>query len=116
MQDEIFSWPGPKTVLLHKNSQGFGFTLRHFIVYPPESAVHPSFKVALTLMYHIFYKNRNILLTFICLIFLSIRLFIHIFQISTWRFTFVPFDFLSVGSIFINYSVLNEIAFIVGQG
>ncbi|XP_062893507.1 rho GTPase-activating protein 21-like isoform X1 [Mobula hypostoma] len=44
VQDEIFSWPGPKTVLLHKNSQGFGFTLRHFIVYPPESAVHPSFK------------------------------------------------------------------------
>ncbi|XP_069768363.1 rho GTPase-activating protein 23-like isoform X2 [Narcine bancroftii] len=44
MQDEIFSWPGPKTVLLHKNSQGFGFTLRHFIVYPPESAVHSSFK------------------------------------------------------------------------
>uniref|UniRef100_UPI00398F1920 rho GTPase-activating protein 23 isoform X2 n=1 Tax=Pristiophorus japonicus TaxID=55135 RepID=UPI00398F1920 len=44
VQDEIFSWPGPKTVLLQKNSQGFGFTLRHFIVYPPESAVQPSFK------------------------------------------------------------------------
>ncbi|XP_041029657.1 rho GTPase-activating protein 23-like isoform X2 [Carcharodon carcharias] len=44
VQDEIFSWPGPKTVLLQKNSQGFGFTLRHFIVYPPESALHPSFK------------------------------------------------------------------------
>ncbi|XP_072343591.1 rho GTPase-activating protein 23 isoform X2 [Scyliorhinus torazame] len=44
VQDEIFSWPGPKTVLLQKNSQGFGFTLRHFIVYPPESALHPSSK------------------------------------------------------------------------
>ncbi|XP_048470465.1 rho GTPase-activating protein 23 isoform X1 [Rhincodon typus] len=44
VQDEIFSWPGPKTLLLQKNSQGFGFTLRHFIVYPPESTLHPSFK------------------------------------------------------------------------
>ncbi|XP_063076782.1 rho GTPase-activating protein 23 [Engraulis encrasicolus] len=36
---------GPRTVLLQKNSQGFGFTLRHFIVYPPESALqHPSLK------------------------------------------------------------------------
>ncbi|XP_015241068.1 PREDICTED: rho GTPase-activating protein 23-like [Cyprinodon variegatus] len=30
---------GPRTVVLQKNSQGFGFTLRHFIVYPPESAL-----------------------------------------------------------------------------
>ncbi|XP_043530559.1 rho GTPase-activating protein 23-like [Chiloscyllium plagiosum] len=44
VQNEIFSWPGPKTLLLQKNSQGFGFTLRHFIVYPPESTLHPSFK------------------------------------------------------------------------
>ncbi|XP_015471639.1 rho GTPase-activating protein 23 [Parus major] len=36
-----FPWVGPKTVALRKSSQGgFGFTLRHFIVYPPESAVH----------------------------------------------------------------------------
>ncbi|KAM9488691.1 rho GTPase-activating protein 21a [Clarias gariepinus] len=42
--DQLFSWPGPKTLLLHRTSQGFGFTLRHFIVYPPESAVHSSFK------------------------------------------------------------------------
>ncbi|XP_039247192.1 rho GTPase-activating protein 23 isoform X3 [Pipra filicauda] len=36
-----FPWVGPKTVVLRKSSQGgFGFTLRHFIVYPPESAVH----------------------------------------------------------------------------
>lgn len=33
-------WIGPKSLILRKNSQGFGFTLRHFIVYPPESAVH----------------------------------------------------------------------------
>ncbi|KAM4604862.1 rho GTPase-activating protein 21 [Polymixia lowei] len=42
-EEEPFSWPGPKTVLLRRTSQGFGFTLRHFIVYPPESAVHCSF-------------------------------------------------------------------------
>ncbi|XP_024119166.1 rho GTPase-activating protein 23 isoform X3 [Oryzias melastigma] len=34
------SWQGPRTIYLQKNSQGFGFTLRHFIVYPPESSVH----------------------------------------------------------------------------
>uniref|UniRef100_A0A7N9AZU0 Rho GTPase activating protein 21b n=1 Tax=Mastacembelus armatus TaxID=205130 RepID=A0A7N9AZU0_9TELE len=39
-EDEPFSWPRPKTVRLHRTSQGFGFTLRHFIVYPPESTVH----------------------------------------------------------------------------
>ncbi|XP_022528509.2 rho GTPase-activating protein 23 isoform X2 [Astyanax mexicanus] len=38
------SWQGPRTLLLQKNSQGFGFTLRHFIVYPPESALHTSLK------------------------------------------------------------------------
>ncbi|XP_077069330.1 rho GTPase-activating protein 23 isoform X2 [Siphateles boraxobius] len=38
------SWQGPRTLVLQKNSQGFGFTLRHFIVYPPESALHTSFK------------------------------------------------------------------------
>ncbi|XP_062983665.1 rho GTPase-activating protein 21 isoform X2 [Elgaria multicarinata webbii] len=42
--EETFSWPGPKTVVLQRTSQGFGFTLRHFIVYPPESAVQFSFK------------------------------------------------------------------------
>ncbi|XP_053486866.1 rho GTPase-activating protein 21 [Ictalurus furcatus] len=42
--DQLFSWPGPKTLHLHRTSQGFGFTLRHFIVYPPESAVHSTFK------------------------------------------------------------------------
>uniref|UniRef100_A0A3B3X4Z5 Rho GTPase activating protein 21a n=1 Tax=Poecilia mexicana TaxID=48701 RepID=A0A3B3X4Z5_9TELE len=42
--EEPFSWPGPKTLRLRRTSQGFGFTLRHFIVYPPESAVHNSLK------------------------------------------------------------------------
>ncbi|XP_058525583.1 rho GTPase-activating protein 21 isoform X2 [Ochotona princeps] len=42
-EDETF-WPGPKTVTLRRTSQGFGFTLRHFIVYPPESAVQFSYK------------------------------------------------------------------------
>lgn len=43
-EDEAFSWPGPKTVMLKRTSQGFGFTLRHFIVYPPESAIQFSYK------------------------------------------------------------------------
>ncbi|XP_076856271.1 rho GTPase-activating protein 23 isoform X3 [Brachyhypopomus gauderio] len=38
------AWKGPRTVVVQKNSQGFGFTLRHFIVYPPESAFHSSLK------------------------------------------------------------------------
>lgn len=47
-EEEPFSWPGPKTLCLRRTSQGFGFTLRHFIVYPPESAVHNSLKVIIT--------------------------------------------------------------------
>ncbi|XP_072010232.1 rho GTPase-activating protein 21 isoform X5 [Engystomops pustulosus] len=43
-QEEVFSWPGPKNVMLRRTSEGFGFTLRHFIVYPPESAVQTSIK------------------------------------------------------------------------
>uniref|UniRef100_A0A3Q2Q7C2 Rho GTPase activating protein 21 n=1 Tax=Fundulus heteroclitus TaxID=8078 RepID=A0A3Q2Q7C2_FUNHE len=43
-EEEPFCWPGPKTLRLRRTSQGFGFTLRHFIVYPPESAVHNSLK------------------------------------------------------------------------
>lgn len=43
-EEEIFSWPGPKNVMLRRTSDGFGFTLRHFIVYPPESAVQSNFK------------------------------------------------------------------------
>ncbi|XP_069024626.1 rho GTPase-activating protein 23-like isoform X2 [Embiotoca jacksoni] len=37
---EGMSWQGPRTIFLQKTSQGFGFTLRHFIVYPPESSIH----------------------------------------------------------------------------
>ncbi|XP_053553704.1 rho GTPase-activating protein 23 isoform X2 [Bombina bombina] len=37
--DESLSWIGPRTLVIRKTRQGFGFTLRHFIVYPPESAV-----------------------------------------------------------------------------
>uniref|UniRef100_A0A8C1TBS9 Rho GTPase activating protein 21b n=1 Tax=Cyprinus carpio TaxID=7962 RepID=A0A8C1TBS9_CYPCA len=36
--------PGPKMLHLRRTSQGFGFTLRHFIVYPPESAVNSNVK------------------------------------------------------------------------
>nr|XP_019959077.1 PREDICTED: rho GTPase-activating protein 21-like [Paralichthys olivaceus] len=39
-EEEPFSWPRPKTVRLRRTSHGFGFTLRHFIVYPPESTMH----------------------------------------------------------------------------
>lgn len=28
---------GPRTITIHRSSAGFGFTLRHFIVYPPDS-------------------------------------------------------------------------------
>ncbi|XP_049320258.1 rho GTPase-activating protein 23 isoform X2 [Astyanax mexicanus] len=44
LSGEGVAWKGPRTVVLQKNSQGFGFTLRHFIVYPPESALHTSLK------------------------------------------------------------------------
>ncbi|WAQ93623.1 RHG21-like protein [Mya arenaria] len=29
---------GPRTVYIPRSERGFGFTLRHFIVYPPEPA------------------------------------------------------------------------------
>lgn len=35
----LAGWPGPRTVNVRRNAHGFGFTLRHFIVYPPESAM-----------------------------------------------------------------------------
>uniref|UniRef100_A0A8C9W5K7 Rho GTPase activating protein 21 n=2 Tax=Scleropages formosus TaxID=113540 RepID=A0A8C9W5K7_SCLFO len=44
-EEEPFSWAGPTTIRLPRTPQGFGFTLRHFIVYPPESAVSSSLKV-----------------------------------------------------------------------
>lgn len=51
-------WKGPRTLVLRKNSQGFGFTLRHFIVYPPESALHTNLKVRLTGVYRSFRHSR----------------------------------------------------------
>lgn len=45
-------WQGPRTLLLQKNSQGFGFTLRHFIVYPPESSLHNNLKVTMVYSPH----------------------------------------------------------------
>lgn len=38
-QDPLSTWKGPRKVTLQRRANGFGFTLRHFIVYPPESAV-----------------------------------------------------------------------------
>lgn len=34
----ISRWPAPKTILIPKTEQGYGFTLRHFIFYPSSSA------------------------------------------------------------------------------
>ncbi|XP_048868033.1 rho GTPase-activating protein 21-like isoform X2 [Brienomyrus brachyistius] len=43
-EEEPFAWGGPTTIRLARTPHGFGFTLRHFIVYPPESAVNSSLK------------------------------------------------------------------------
>ena len=32
----LSTWSGPRTVIIPKTEQGYGFTLRHFIVYPPD--------------------------------------------------------------------------------
>ncbi|XP_072028473.1 LOW QUALITY PROTEIN: rho GTPase-activating protein 21-like [Amphiura filiformis] len=37
--DPLSNWKGPRKITLKRNASGYGFTLRHFIVYPPESAV-----------------------------------------------------------------------------
>ncbi|XP_039213617.1 rho GTPase-activating protein 21 isoform X3 [Crotalus tigris] len=42
--EETLSWPGLKLIVLRRSPIGFGFTLRHFIVYPPESAIQISLK------------------------------------------------------------------------
>uniref|UniRef100_A0A670YE94 Rho GTPase activating protein 21 n=1 Tax=Pseudonaja textilis TaxID=8673 RepID=A0A670YE94_PSETE len=42
--EETLSWPGLKLIVLRRSPMGFGFTLRHFIVYPPESAIQVSLK------------------------------------------------------------------------
>lgn len=54
-------WKGPRTLVLHKNSQGFGFTLRHFIVYPPESALHTNLKVRPRECLQVLEKFQNVL-------------------------------------------------------
>ena len=41
----LSSWNGPRTVLVPRTDRGFGFTLRHFIVYPPESATKTKVKL-----------------------------------------------------------------------
>ncbi|CAG5109131.1 Similar to Arhgap21: Rho GTPase-activating protein 21 (Mus musculus), partial [Cotesia congregata] len=40
-QQDISPPRGPRTLLLRRSENGFGFTLRHFIVYPPESCCEP---------------------------------------------------------------------------
>lgn len=63
---EGVSWQGPRTIFLQKNLQGFGFTLRHFIVYPPESSLH-SLKVPDSLFQNLllsFGKKKTFALTF----------------------------------------------------
>lgn len=45
-EEEAFFWPGLKTVVLRRTPQGFGFTLRHFIVYPPDSSIKDSLRVS----------------------------------------------------------------------
>ena len=50
--------------MLTRTSQGFGFTLRHFIVYPPESAIHFSYKVR-EITKVTWNKNKAILLSFL---------------------------------------------------
>ncbi|XP_037026181.1 uncharacterized protein LOC119067372 isoform X2 [Bradysia coprophila] len=40
---DLFKIFGPKTIIVHrKDGHGFGFTLRHFIVYPPDSCTKSS--------------------------------------------------------------------------
>ncbi|XP_014665451.1 PREDICTED: uncharacterized protein LOC106807587 [Priapulus caudatus] len=40
--DATAQWPRPRVVKVGRTAEGFGFTLRHFIIYPPESAIHSS--------------------------------------------------------------------------
>ncbi|XP_058036507.1 rho GTPase-activating protein 21 isoform X3 [Ahaetulla prasina] len=44
MSEDEETWPGLKLIALRRSPMGFGFTLRHFIVYPPESAIQISLK------------------------------------------------------------------------
>ena len=42
---EHLSWSGPRTVIIPRTANGFGFTLRHFIVYPPVTEMPASIQV-----------------------------------------------------------------------
>ena len=42
----VISWSGPRTVIVPRTEAGFGFTLRHFIVYPPESSICTQIQVS----------------------------------------------------------------------
>ncbi|KAH9500977.1 hypothetical protein Btru_069388 [Bulinus truncatus] len=37
--DTLLDWIGPHTVVIPRAEGGFGFTLRHFVVYPPQSVL-----------------------------------------------------------------------------
>lgn len=63
-EEEPFSWPRPKTVRLRRTSHGFGFTLRHFIVYPPESTTH-FFPVNFRIVFFISVYSSEAFLSFI---------------------------------------------------
>lgn len=89
-EEEPFSWPGPKTLHLRRTSQGFGFTLRHFIVYPPESAVHNSLKVnkqslrTLGPKYTTTKQATCSSLQFRCIYLYHCKLCVHVFKDATW--------------------------------
>ncbi|XP_055959280.1 uncharacterized protein LOC126807756 [Patella vulgata] len=40
----FLTWTGPHTITIPRINNGFGFTLRHFIVYPPESPLDEPFQ------------------------------------------------------------------------
>jgi len=44
--DEHLPWSGQRTVIIPRTAVGFGFTLRHFIVYPPLTETPTSAQVA----------------------------------------------------------------------
>jgi len=52
------SWSGPRTVVIPRTMNGFGFTLRHFIVYPPSAETPASRQVLVQLV--IFYTTLTL--------------------------------------------------------
>lgn len=107
---------GPKTLIVHrKDGHGFGFTLRHFIVYPPESC---TVSTKLQKHIHIIIHNRSssfvgyfnlfsfIFLFFVC--FCSLFFFFFYFR----RFFFSTFICLFVLQKEIRYAFLIRTYFI----